>query len=130
MSESPPDKTTPNKPPPDKNLLKGTLDLLVLEAVAAAPRQRSYGYEITQLVLHGTGEAIAVSEGSLYPALHRMERDGWLKADWGEAAGRRRKYYKLTAAGRKALAAKRSGWKAFTQAVGGLVQPPAAEGTT
>ena len=107
----------------DRNLLAGTLDLLVLEVVAAAPKSRSYGYEITQSVLDQSGGQITLSEGSLYPALHRMEREKWLKAEWQQIGGRRRKYYRLTAAGRKALVAKRSTWAGFVSAVSGVIQP-------
>lgn len=107
----------------DRNLLKGTLDLLILEAVAAAPKSTSYGYAISQDVLAGSGDEITLSEGSLYPALHRMEQAGWLTAEWGEAGGRRRKYYRLTAAGRKALQTKRNGWAKFAKAIGGVVKP-------
>ena len=107
----------------DRHLLAGTLDLLILEAVASAAGSKSYGYEITQTVLEGTDRQVTLSEGSLYPALHRMEREGWLKAEWQQAGGRRRKYYKLTAAGSKTLAAKRAGWSSFVAALGGLVKP-------
>ena len=107
----------------DRNLLAGTLDLLILEVVAEAPKSRSYGYEITQSVLHQSDGEITLSEGSLYPALHRMERAKWLKAEWVQAGGRRRKYYKLTAAGGKALLAKRQSWAGFVKAVGGVIKP-------
>lgn len=95
----------------DPKLLAGTLDLLILESLVEG---RSYGYAIAQHVRRISEERILLKEGSLYPALHKLERAGALKADWGEEGGRRRKYYRLTAAGKKALQAKRSMWANFS----------------
>ncbi len=96
-------------------LVKGTLDLLILDAVAEAP---SYGYRICRDVLSRSAEAIELREGSLYPALHKLERQKLLKARWETTAeGRRRKYYQLTPAGRRALDEKREQWKLFSRAI-------------
>ena len=109
----------------DPKLLAGTLDLLILEAVAPA---RSYGYAIAQHVKAASHERILLKEGSLYPALHKLERAGLLRAEWGEAAGRRRKYYAITAQGREVLATKKQAWATFSagmSAVLGTPQPTA-----
>lgn len=96
-------------------LVKGTLDLLILDAVAEAP---SYGYRICQSVLSRSAQTIELREGSLYPALHKLERQKLLKANWQTTAeGRRRKYYQLTPAGRRALEHKRDQWKSFSSAI-------------
>ena len=95
----------------DPKLLAGTLDLLILESLLPG---RSYGYAIAQTVRATSNETILLKEGSLYPALHKLERNGALKAEWGEEGGRRRKYYKLTVAGKKALEAKRAMWTHFS----------------
>ena len=94
----------------DPKLLAGTLDLLILESLLPG---RSYGYAIAQSVRAASNESILLKEGSLYPALHKLERGGSLKAEWGEENGRRRKYYRLTAAGRKALESKKATWMQF-----------------
>ena len=104
----------------DAKLLAGTLDLLILESLLPG---RSYGYAITQSVKAASCEAILIKEGSLYPALHRLERTGALKAEWGEENGRRRKYYKLTAAGRKTLATKRTAWTQFAAGMNAVLEP-------
>lgn len=104
------------------DLLHGALDLLILDVVA---RGRSYGYQIAQAVLDGSGRRLEVKEGSLYPALHRLEHKKLLRAEWGESPeGRRRKYYRLTPAGVLALEQKRQGWLAFAQGVQGVLDQP------
>ena len=102
----------------DSRLLWGTVEMLILEVVAQGP---TYGYEITQTVLTRTTGRFELKEGSLYPALHRLERQKLLIASWSEHDGRRRKYYKLTAAGDKALAARRDEWRSFSAAVNGVL---------
>ena len=102
----------------DSRLLNGTVEILVLEVVAQGP---SYGYEITQTVLSRSAGSFELKEGSLYPALHRLERQKLLDSYWTEHDGRRRKYYKLTAAGRKALAARRQEWQSFATGVNGVL---------
>jgi transcriptional regulator len=103
----------------DNKLLWGTLEMLILRVVADAP---TYGYRITQTVLADSNGQFDIKEGSLYPALHRMERRGELKSYWVEQEGeRRRKYYKITAAGTKALRAREKDWTKFVGAVQGVL---------
>jgi transcriptional regulator len=102
----------------DTRLLTGAVEMLILDVVSHGP---SYGYEITQTVLSRSAGEFELKEGSLYPALHRLERQKLLDSYWTEADGRRRKYYKLTTAGRKALAARRDEWRAFSGAVNGVL---------
>jgi transcriptional regulator len=102
----------------ESKLLTGTVEMLLLEVVAPAP---SYGYEIVQMVTGRSRGYFELKEGSLYPALHRLERQKLLTSYWRKADGRRRKYYKLTAAGRKALAAKKQEWASFTSGVNGVL---------
>ncbi len=99
-------------------LLSGTLELMILEVISLAP---SYGYEITQTVLNKSGESFELKEGSLYPALHRLERGGQVTSFWEETEGRRRKYYQISAAGKKVLEAKRKEWVSFAGAVNGVL---------
>ena len=102
----------------DTKLLNGTLEMMMLEVLSQGP---SYGYEIVQTVLSRSRGQFELKEGSLYPALHRLERQQLLSSYWTEHEGRRRKYYKLSAAGRKALAARRQEWQAFAQGVNGVL---------
>lgn len=88
--------------------------MLILETVSKAP---TYGYEITQQVFSRSDGYFELKEGSLYPALHRMEREKLLTAFWRKEDGRRRKYYKLTPAGRKMLASRRQEWTQFAASV-------------
>jgi PadR family transcriptional regulator PadR len=104
----------------DSRLLWGVVDLLILETIAEGP---SYGYAITQHVLRRSDSYLELKEGSLYPALHRLERQKLLASYWEETdEGRRRKYYRLSAAGRRALEAKRREWSAFSAGVNGVLQ--------
>jgi len=108
------------------HLIKGTLDLLILDAVAEAP---TYGYRICQSVLSRSDDTLDLKEGSLYPALHRLERQKLLKSYWEPTAeGRRRKYYKLTPAGTRSLAQKRDQWKQFTSAINKTLHAPLLAG--
>ena len=102
----------------DSRLLTGTVELLILEVVSTGT---SYGYEIAQMVTGRSQGYFELKEGSLYPALHRMERQKLLTSVWGEADGRRRKYYRLTSAGKKALAAKKQEWQSFATGVNGVL---------
>jgi PadR family transcriptional regulator PadR len=102
----------------DTRLITGAIETLLLEVLSNGP---SYGYEITQTVLERSGGRFDLKEGSLYPALHRLERDTLLASYWEEYDGRRRKYYKLTAAGQKALDERRQEWKAFAAGVNGVL---------
>ena len=98
----------------DSRLLTGTVEMLILEVVSTGP---SYGYEIVQTVTGRSNGYFELKEGSLYPALHRLERQKLLLSFWQEADGRRRKYYRLTSAGTKALAAKKQEWTQFAAGV-------------
>ena len=100
---------------PPNALLHGTLDALILKTLAPGPL---HGYAIATSIEHASGETVVVEEGSLYPALYRMERRGWLEAEWGSSElGRRAKLYRLTDAGRVQLAAEMATWKAFAAGV-------------
>lgn len=106
-------------------LLQGTLDMMVLRTLSAGPM---HGYAIARRIQQASGELLKVEEGSLYPALHRMERRGWIEAQWGlSEAKRRAKYYSLTAAGRAAMGVEVASWNRFVAAVTGVLHPGAAE---
>jgi PadR family transcriptional regulator PadR len=99
----------------DTELKKGSAELLVLSLVEGRPR---HGYEIGKLIEARSNGALRYNIASLYPLLYRLEKRGWLKGQWIEKAGqRRRRYYRLTPTGRKILAAQRSGWKNFVLAI-------------
>jgi PadR family transcriptional regulator len=97
------------------DLLQGTLDLLILQVVSLGPR---HGYAIAQRLNQISREALHVRQGSLYPALHRLEEKGWLRAEWRPTeTGREAKFYTLTPAGRKRLESERGEWTRFTAAI-------------
>ncbi len=96
--------------------LQGSLDLLVLKLLSKRPRL--HGYAIMSAIWDTSAETLRVEEGSLYPALHRMEEAGWVRAEWvSKDSGRRARIYELTAAGKKQLAAEESRWQTVTSAV-------------
>jgi len=96
--------------------LQGSIDLLVLKILSRRPRL--HGYAIMTAIKDWSGEVLRAEEGSLYPALHRMEEAGWIRAEWiTKDTGRRARIYELTAAGKKQLAAEESRWEAVTSAV-------------
>ncbi len=98
-----------------KDLLQGTLDLLILRTLQ---RGRQHGWGISQIIGLKSKEALNVKEGSLYPALHRLERQGWIESDWGLSENNRKaKYYKLTRAGRSQLEEETAYWEEFVLAV-------------
>lgn len=104
----------------NSDILQGTLALLVLKTLACGPM---HGYGITLHIQRVSNEVLRVEEGSLYPALHRMEQEGWISAEWGVSDNNRRaRYYQLTAAGRKQLAAEEKSWTRLTQAVASVLQ--------
>lgn len=106
----------------DSKLLTGTVETLILQVLGPS---ESYGYQITQEVLSKSGGYFELKEGSLYPALHRLERQGFLESFWVEVeSGRRRKYYRLTAAGHKALEERREEWQRFASGVNGVLGIP------
>jgi PadR family transcriptional regulator, regulatory protein PadR len=96
-------------------LLQGTLDMLILKSLAGGPR---HGYGVARWIQSTTRDVLMVEEGSLYPALHRMERRGWIKAEWGQSeSNRRAKYYRLTRSGRAQLRREVDAWERLVQAV-------------
>ena len=106
-------------------LLQGTLDMLILRTLKAG---EMHGYAVARQIQLVSREAIIVEEGSLYPALHRMERRGWLQHEWGlSEANRRAKYYRLTASGRKQLTAEKKQWNRFVDAIAEVMNPTIAE---
>jgi len=98
--------------------LKGHLDLLLLSVVAGGPK---HGYAIIEALRTSSGEAFDLPEGTVYPALNRLERDGLLGSSWSVAQGRRRRTYHLTARGREELTERRNGWDEFVAAVNQVV---------
>ena len=100
-------------------VLQGTLDLLVLQTLQWGPR---HGYGITRAIQAGSGERLKVDTGSLYPALHRLERRKWIAAAWKVSDNKQRnRVYRLTAAGRRQLASERSKWAQLVEAMGGIL---------
>ena len=96
-------------------LLQGTLDLLILKTLSWGT---THGYGIARWIQQVTGDVLRVEEGSLYPALHRLEKRGWIDSEWGLSENNRRaKYYKLTTRGRQQLRAEASSWSVFSDAV-------------
>src|SRR5579883_1373141 len=107
------------------DLLQGTLDLLILRSLVAGP---SHGHAIAKHIQRTSEDLLQVETGSLYPALHRLEAKGWIAASWELSdKGKRARYYKLTAAGRKQLAAEQSKWESFSRAMGLVLNPPQEE---
>lgn len=104
-----------------KDRLHGTLDALILRTLSSSPR---HGYAIARWIEQTTGDAIQVEEGSLYPALHRMEQRGWIESDWGKSdVGRKAKIYRLTSTGRKQLRLETAEWTQFATAVSRILTP-------
>jgi len=103
-------------PKPRLDLPQGTLDLLILKALSLEPQ---HGWAVSQRIHQISGQALTVPQGSLYPALYRLERQGWIKAKWGVTAeNRRARFYELTARGRAQLAAEQNAWDQLVAAVG------------
>ena len=104
-----------------KERLHGTLDALVLKTLSSGPL---HGYAIARRIEEATGDVIQVEEGSLYPALYRMEKRGWIEADWGTSeTGRKAKLYRLTNTGRKQLRLETAEWAQFASAVSRVLTP-------
>ena len=102
------------------DLLQGTLDLLVLKILALGP---THGWDITQRIQQISEDVLRVNQGSLYPALHRLEDQGWISAEWGESQNNRRaKFYSLTRPGRAQLAKETASWNRLAGAISGVVR--------
>jgi transcriptional regulator len=114
-----------DKDPQDRIALpQGALELLALRTLAGGAQ---HGYAIAQAVQKQSRDALRIEEGSLYPALHRMERHGWIESQWGQTdSGRKAKFYALTTSGRKRLKAERKAWERMTTAVGLVLRGQAA----
>jgi PadR family transcriptional regulator PadR len=107
-------------PTPDTKLLQGTLDMLILKALSPGPL---HGYGVGQRIMQMSEDALRVEEGSLYPALYRIERQGWITAEWGVSENNlRAKFYKLTRAGRKQLQIEEENWERLAGAVFKVMQ--------
>ena len=104
----------------EAELLPGTLDLLILKIVSLEPK---HGWAIAKRIQQVSGEVLQVQQGSLYPALHRLEQQGWIRAKWAESeTGRQAKFYSLTAAGRKQLEQEAANWKRLSGAINVVIQ--------
>ena len=102
------------------DLPQGTLDLLILKTLAFEPQ---HGWAISDRIEQISREVLSIKQGSLYPALHRLERRGWIRAKWGTSKNNRRaKFYELTKTGRKQLEAEESAWRILTAAVGQILE--------
>ena len=102
------------------DLPQGTLDLLILKTLHS---QHQHGWAISERIQQISSDVLCIPQGSLYPALHRLERRGWIKAHWGTSENNRRaKYYELTRIGRKQLEAEENGWQKLTAAIGHVLK--------
>jgi PadR family transcriptional regulator PadR len=109
--------------PPEQDILRGTLDLLILKALSSGP---AHGYAVARWIQHATSDALAVGEGSLYPALHRLEEREWIAASWGTSENNRQaKYYALTRRGRAQLRVEADNWRRYAAAVFAALDGPA-----
>ena len=109
-------------------ILQGTLDMLILQTLQWAPR---HGYALSKAIRTNSGEILKVDTGSLYPALHRLERKGWIAAEWKiSELGPRLRVYRLTKTGRKQLVSERSRWQRLTTAIAGIMNPAKGAGET
>jgi PadR family transcriptional regulator PadR len=107
-------------------LLQGTLDFIVLQSLRWGPR---HGYGLAQMIRANSNDTLQVDSGSLYPALHRLERRKWIAASWELSDSRQRvRVYRLTPAGRKQLAVERSRWEQLSEAIAGVMRRPLPEG--
>ena len=106
--------------PNNADVLQGTLDMLILKALSL---EAMHGWGISQRIQQISRDVLQINQGSLYPALHRLERRAWIEAEWGTSENNRRaKYYRLTSLGRKQLVEERASWQRFTLAVERVLQ--------
>jgi transcriptional regulator len=106
-------------------ILQGTLDMLILNTLSWGPQ---HGYGISQAIRAGSSDLLQVETGSLYPALHRLEKSGWVKSAWKQSDNKQRaRYYSLTAAGRRHLSAEQTRWNQMTAAITALLNPRPGE---
>ena len=109
-----------NAQEPRLDILQGTLDLLILRTLLSGPK---HGWSISERIQQISEEVLRVNQGSLYPALHRLEHKGWIKAEWATSElGRRARFYRLTAAGRKQLELEQEHWSRLTTAIGRILE--------
>ncbi len=105
---------------PNIDLLQGTLDVLILKTLAVGPM---HGWGIAQRIQQVSQDVLRVNQGSLYPALHRLENEGWIAAEWGASENNRKaKYYRLTRTGQRQLEAETENWRRLAEAVGRILQ--------
>ena len=110
------------------DILKGTLDVLILKALSGGP---AHGYTIATWIAAASGDALALREGTLYPALHRLEARGWLRSRWGVSANKRQaKFYTLTRAGQAQLALETARWQRYATALSAALAAPAPGATS
>jgi PadR family transcriptional regulator PadR len=109
-----------SKKEPRGELVQGTLDMLILKTLTRGPQ---HGYGIAQIIKQASDEVLRVEEGSLYPALHRLELDSWIDSEWGVSSNNRRaKYYRLTALGRKQLTKEADNWQRLSRAIAQVME--------
>ena len=104
----------------ERELLRGSLDLMVLSVLAG---ERQYGYSIQKQIREASGERVELPAGTLYPLLHRLESDRLIRSHWEDSTGRKRKWYELTAAGRKRLAEQAQDWHRYAECIRQLLTP-------
>ena len=113
------------KKPEQRDLFRGALEMMILRTLK---RQPLHGYALAQHIKRTSNDLLQIEEGSLYPALQRLQQEGWITAEWGVSRNNQRaKYYRLTAAGRRQLVAETSRWERFVRAVTGVLRPAESE---
>jgi PadR family transcriptional regulator, regulatory protein PadR len=121
-------RTTKDRYQNRTEILQGTLDMLILQTLQWGPR---HGYALSKAIRTNSGEILKVDTGSLYPALHRLERKGWIAAEWkASELGPRLRIYRLTKTGNRQLASERSRWERVTTAIVGIMNPAKKESET